>query len=233
MYCQVAKEDLSSQKLDKKIIVYELQKRGYSARIVDDRKGIDSFVNVYADTKIEEKDLKLICSLPNLVNMSFESNKIPTKFVEHLNECNLEVLQYFRLDRAEFDQRLLKSLAQDGKFKGGIDLLRTSIDDQGLSYLSELKTLDSIGIRGPNEKFTDTGLCDFIHSGISIKRVYLFHISLSDKAFGCLADLKSVEHFGFKRIKGRTASDMKKLEDLYFKKNGRKVIVDVFEYDSP
>lgn len=68
---------------------------------------------------------------------------------------------------------------------------------------------------------------------MSIKKVYLFHLSFSDKAINCLADLQGVVHFGFKKIKGRTASDMKKLEDLYFKKNGRKVTVDVFEYDSP
>ncbi|TGK47298.1 hypothetical protein [Leptospira bouyouniensis] len=210
----------------------ELTSRGYDVEI-NIHKGIHSYVSAYSTTKVQSDDLKLICNLPNLTNIRFEGISLPAKFSVDINNCTLENLRNFRLDKVDLDQEFLKSFSRNGRFRGGIELSRASIFDQGLNYLSELKTLDNFGIRGPNEKFTDAGLCDFIHSGISIKRVYLFHLSLSDKAYGCLVDLHGVEHFGFKKIKGRTASDMKKLEDLYFKKNGRKVHVDVFEYDSP
>ncbi|XDD46097.1 hypothetical protein AB3N60_15490 [Leptospira sp. WS39.C2] len=215
-----------------KSIPDELISRSYDVEI-NMHKGIHSYVSAHSTTKVQSDDLELICSLPNLTNIRFESISLPVQFIDDINKCNMENLRNFRLDKVNFDQKFLKSFSKSGQFKGNFEFLRVAIDDEGLNHLSGLKTLDSLGIRGPNEKFTDVGLCNFIHSGVSIKRVYLFHLSLSDKAIDCLADLKGVEHFGFKKIKGRTATDMKKLEDLYFKKNGRKVTVDVFEYDSP
>ncbi|WP_125169793.1 hypothetical protein [Leptospira meyeri] len=213
-------------------ILFDLKTRGYDIDF-NKRNGMETYVSISPTTKINSHDMKLICSLPNLNRIRIQGILIPDTFIKDLENCSLANLKSIRLDEVKFNAKLLCSINADRFFHGGITFLNTSLDDDGLNCLNGIQISENFTLYGSNEKFTEAGLCDFIHSGISIKRVYLFHLSLSEKAFGCLADLQGVEHFGFKKIKGRSANDMKKLEDLYFKKNGRKVHVDVFEYDSP
>ncbi|MDF3820379.1 hypothetical protein P3G55_10735 [Leptospira sp. 96542] len=231
-YCTSSPKVEVNEKIDYLTIVTDLQSRGYYVK-VSNYKGIDSYVTAYPNTKMIDGDLQRICTLPNLRNLMIDNSKIPETFFDQLDQCNLSQMKLLSLKDVTLKNGVFCLLSEKNQFHDNLGFVNTNINDEGLNCLKRFEFLEELSFQGPVKKFSDESFCQFVQSNIRIKDLRLKNLDLSPKAYNCLLYLKGVEHFGFKKIEGRSANDMKKLEDLYFKKNGRKVIVDVFEYDRP
>lgn len=211
----------------------DLERRGYDIEIVNDKKGFDSYVTVDQNAEIRDADFEEICKLPFLRKIKYHSNQFSANFVNDILKCKLSELHSLNFKSSAFKEEILCSLSKEKGFNGRLTLSNVNITDVGLNCIAKFHFLQSLSISEPQGAFGDTDLCLLGKSNFEVKSIYFRNTKLSDSNFECLTELKGVETFGFKKIKGRTALDMKKLEALYFKKNGRRVDVDVFEYDSP
>ncbi|XDD46099.1 hypothetical protein AB3N60_15500 [Leptospira sp. WS39.C2] len=213
-------------------IVSELEKKSYYVK-VNTHKGIKTYVTIYPITIVSENDLINICKLPNLRNLQINNANLPLNYFDHLERCDLRNLSLFSLDSVPWKDGIICNLSANINTLDYLHLTNTNISDHDLKCISKFQFFKNLSFEGPAQKFSEEAFCNLMRSEIKINALDLYNLTLTPKMFECLLDIKGIKTFGFKKIKGRTASDMKKLEDLYFKKNGRKVTVDVFEYDSP
>lgn len=219
-------------KVDFKLLTNELISRGYHVKIRTDKSPY-SVVTAYPKTNVLDGDFQKICSIPDLTFFTMDKENLPTSFFGNLNGCELESIDYLNLRNLSFQEGVLCKLIVKKTFQKSLFLTNTNVSDADLACIRNVEKIDNLSLKGPAQKFTDEAFCNLMHSGIKLKSVDLRILTVSEKVVNCLLDLKDIEYFSFRKIKGRTADDMKKFEDLYFKRNGRKVIVDVFEYDSP
>ncbi|TGK92574.1 hypothetical protein [Leptospira levettii] len=217
---------------DYNIIAKELIARGYYVKIRN-AKSPYSVVTGYPNTNVLEGDFQKICSIPNLTFLTLDKEYMPHSFFENLSVCNLETIDYLNLRNTSLQEGVLCNLIVRKPFQTSLFLSNTNISDSDLPCIRKIEKIENLSIKGPSQKFSDEAFCNLMHSGLSVKTLDLRLLSLSQNAVNCLLDLSDIEYLSFRKIKGRSSSDMKKLEELYFKKNGRKVTVDVFEYDSP
>lgn len=215
--CNTTQKVEVKQASDYTPIVGDLQVRGYDVEI-NSHKGIHSYVTAYPNTKIIDGDLQKICTLPNLRNLMIENNKISESFFNQLDQCNLSQMKLLSLKDVTLKNGVFCHLSEKNQFHNNLGFANTNINDEDLNCLKRFAYIEELSFQGPQKKFSDESFCEFFQSNIRIKDLHLKYLELSPKAYNCLLDLKGVEHFGFKKIKGRTANDMKKLEDLYFKK---------------
>jgi hypothetical protein len=228
--CRTSNKQSVRDIVDYNLVAKELQNRGYFVKI-NTGKYVYSVVTAYPKTSILQDDLLKICSLPTLSHLNFENENLNISFFDNLESCDLTSLEYIYLHKVNLREGILC------KFNGSksddiyLHLAKTNVGDVDLNCIGKFVAIHQLSLEGPNQNFSDEAFCELTRSNLKIKSFYINNLRISEKFMQCLADLQGVETFGFKKIKGRSASDMKKLEDLYFKKNGRKVFVDVFEYD--
>ncbi|TGL20640.1 hypothetical protein EHQ47_13975 [Leptospira bourretii] len=213
-------------------IVRELSKRNYDVE-VNSHKGIKSYVTAHPKTLLMSNDLINICKLPNLRNLRIDNANLSIDFFDHLENCDLSSLSLFSLENIPWKDGIICSLSKKRKTQEYLYLDNTNFSDHDMGCISNFESIMSLGFHGPAHKFSEEAFCKLMQSGVKLDSFHLTNIDLSKKEFNCLLDLKNIDVFVFKKIKGRSASDMQKLEQLYFKKNGRKVLVEVFGYDSP
>jgi hypothetical protein len=228
--CTSSLKETEPKIFDYKVIVEELQVRKFDVE-VNTYKGLKSYVSANPNTTIIEGDLDKICKLPNLSQININSENLPISFFDNIQKCELSNLGLLNLRNLNFKEGLICNFNRVKREDFYFHLSNTNVSDIDLACIAQFQPFQQLSFSGPQQKFSDESFCSLCKSGVWVKSLHLKNLHLSDKAYNCLSDLKGIETFGFKKIKGRSASDMKKLEDLYFKKNGRKVFVDVFEYD--
>ncbi|MCG6145304.1 hypothetical protein [Leptospira bandrabouensis] len=230
--CKSSNKSSAKEKIEYNLIAQELQNRGYYVKI-NTVKYFYSVVTAYPKTSILEDDLKKICALPNLSHINIENENLTESFFDYLNNCDLTSLEYINLKNVKLREGILCDFNGSKSEDLYLHLTKTNVGDIDFNCIAKFNAIQQLSLEGPNQKFSDDIFCNLANSNLKLKSLHLRNLQISDKFMKCLIELKDIQTFGFKKIKGRTANDMKKLEDLYFKKNGRKVTVDVFEYDSP
>ncbi|TGN09084.1 hypothetical protein [Leptospira ilyithenensis] len=211
--------------------VEDLRQRGYTIDLIGDKGSkTSSHMSSSKDTKILSGDLTKICKIEKLYSMRFEDSQIPNSFDNEINNCDLSGLTLFRFFKSSVTPSLLCSFAKIKNFPH-LSLMAAGVNDLGLDCLTEMQSIGVFDLTGANNTYTDEGFCKFAQSGIKIKTLYMYDANLTQKGYECLAEIQGIETMSFKRWKNFSKQEMSAVKDFYFKKHGKKIVINVFEYD--
>jgi len=229
VYCSASSNQIGFEPL--KNINEDLISRGY--KISFDRKSNEPYyLKVMANTKVIEGDLRKLCSIETLTTIEFISNNFPVAFANELNYCPDTKINFIKFQKMKIQPPFFCHL---NKLKLLKELSLSEIDqmDNVLSCLENFNYLQRLELYGTSSDYSDEGFCKFSKSGVKIKNLYIGESSLSIKGYDCLLDFQGVETMSFKRWKNFSQAQMDAVADLYFKKNGKKIVVNTFEYNKP